>query len=132
MLTDTQFVVPSIELALLQEKANHPAFVYQFDWQSPETDLGANHCLELPFLLGEPNAWAESPMFKGARAHDREHISNAMQSYWLAFVKSGDPCVTDLPPWPVYRDADRKTMRFDRYVGAIEDLAGSRWRAPFQ
>jgi para-nitrobenzyl esterase len=131
VLTDTQFVVPSIELAKLQEKAGRPAFVYQFDWQSPQTDLGSNHCLELPFLLGEPAAWATSPMFVGAREHDYKHIGHAMRSYWIAFTKTGDPNSAGLPPWQAYQDAGRTTLRFDRYIAPISDLAGSRWRAVF-
>jgi para-nitrobenzyl esterase len=129
-LGDLDFVEPALRLALHQEKAGRPAYVYQFDWQSPHDGFGANHCLELPFLFGNPDAWRDAPMFRGANTHDVRHITDALQTAWLGFVASGSPA-TPPSPWRTYSATSRWTMRFDRYVSQCIDPAGYDWRAPF-
>jgi para-nitrobenzyl esterase len=130
-LGDRMFVEPALRLAMHQEKAGRPAYVYQFDWQSPQAGLGACHCLELPFLFGNPDAWRDAPMFRGANAHDVRHITDAMQTAWLGFVTSGSPAAP-ASPWRTYSATARWTMRFDRYVTQAIDPAGYEWRVPFR
>ena len=128
--TDSGFVAPTLRLADLQRKAGQPIHVYQFAWQSPKAEFGANHCLELPFLLGEPGAWDNAPMFQGADPEDDRHIGETMRGYWGAFVRTGHPEKPDLLAWRAYDDA-RIVMCFDRYVAPAVDPAGSRWRRIF-
>jgi para-nitrobenzyl esterase len=130
-MTDTRFIAPNLKLAALQARAGRPAYVYQFDWQSTKAELGANHCIELPFLFGEIDAWANAPMFKGANLDDYHHIGRTMRACWAAFVRSGNPNAPDLLNWPVYDDA-HAVMRFDRYIAPATDPAGSTWRRPFK
>ena len=130
-MTDTRFIAPNLKLAALQAKAGKPAYVYQFDWQSTKPELGANHCIELPFLFGELDAWADAPMFKGANLDDYNHIGRAMRAYWAAFVRGGNPNAADLLNWPVY-DSAQKVMCFDRYIAPAIDPAGSTWRQAFR
>jgi para-nitrobenzyl esterase len=132
MMTDARFIAPSLALASLQAAAGRATFVYQFNWQSPTTDFGANHCIELPFLLGDRAAWAQAPMFRGAPDSDYDHISRTMRAYWSSFVRSGSPNAESLLNWPVYDEPKRQTMILDRYVAPMSDPAGSHWRIPFR
>lgn len=129
-MTDTRFVAPNLKLAAVQAGVGKPAHVFQFDWQSTKPELGANHCLELPFLFGELDAWANAPMFKGVNRDDYEHIGRTMRSYWAAFVRGGNPNADGLLNWPSYDDS-RTVMCFDRYIAPATDPAGSRWRQAF-
>jgi para-nitrobenzyl esterase len=54
-----------------------------------------------------------------------------MHGAWNAFIQSGDPNHADLPHWVPYRQLDRITMRFDRVIGPVRDLAGLEWRKPW-
>jgi para-nitrobenzyl esterase len=127
VLTDTRFVSPTLKLAELQRKAGQPIHLYQFQWQSPKTEFGSNHCLELPFLFGDPSAWKDAPMFQGTDPGDYDHIGATMRGYWGAFARSGRPATPALLDWPVY-DESRVAMCFDRYVAPAVDPAGARWR----
>ncbi len=130
VLTDSHFVGPTLRLADLQRKAGRPIHVYQFQWQSPKVEFGSNHCLELPFLFGDPEAWKDAPMFQGADPDDYRHIGETMRGYWGAFARSGSPDKPNLLNWQVYDDA-RAVMCFDRYTTPVADPAGVRWRRAF-
>jgi len=53
-----------------------------------------------------------------------------IQQTWIAFTKTGNPGNPALPAWPRYETEHRTTMRFDRVVGPVDDLAGLRFRRP--
>jgi para-nitrobenzyl esterase len=131
IMTDSRFIAPTLKLADLQRKAGQPIYLYQFQWQSPQERFGANHCIELPFLLGEPKAWKKAPMFQGANASDYDHIGGTMRRFWGAFARSGSPSKRELLDWPVY-DENRVVMCFDRYIGPAVDPIGARWRRAFR
>jgi para-nitrobenzyl esterase len=126
--TDRRFIAPALALAGHQGKAGRAAFVYQFNWPSPTTDFGANHCIELPFLFGDRDAWARAPMFRGATDANVQHISRTMQAYWTTFVRTGNPNAAGLLHWPTYEEPERQTMTFDRYIAPMSDPAGKSWR----
>jgi len=51
-----------------------------------------------------------------------------IQQTWIAFTRTGNPDNAALPAWPRYDTDHRTTMRFDRVVGPVDDLAGLRFR----
>lgn len=126
--SDRRFIAPALALARHQAAAGRAAHVYQFNWPSPATDFGANHCIELPFLFGDRDAWAQAPMFRGASDADYGHISRTMRAYWANFARTGDPNAAGLLAWPTYEEPARDTMTFDRYIAPMRDPAGSAWR----
>ncbi|HKS17690.1 MAG TPA: carboxylesterase family protein [Bradyrhizobium sp.] len=130
-LGDLNFVEPALRLANHQEQAGRPAFVYQFNWPSPRAGFGSNHCLELPFVFGNMDAWKSAPMVSGANVREIEHITDAMQSAWLSFIATGRPDAGSALPWQPYQAKDRSTMCFDGYIAPMRDLAGFDWRAAF-
>ena len=80
-------------------------FFYRFDHAppfsagSPRAGWGASHFAELWYVFNhldqEPWRW---------NAADRR-LADQMSSYWVNFVKAGDPNESGLPPWPQF-DAD--------------------------
>lgn len=127
LMTDAMFRVGSLHMAEWRAKQGKPAYVYQFDWQSP-AGFESCHCLEIPFVFDNFSAWTHSPMLKGAEPAEMRGLADAMHPAWIAFAKTGKPDHPRLPKWPVYRREDRMTMRFDSMIGPVSDLAGLSWR----
>lgn len=129
LTTDYMFRFPSLKLAETIAKTGASAWVYQFDWAPSDSPLKACHCLELPFVFGNPKKWIDAPMLKGAEPDIFDGISVTMRSAWISFVNTGNPTINNL--WPKYHAKDRQTMRFDSVSGPVSDLAGAVWRGGF-
>ena len=130
VLSDQQFLMQLLAFADWRSGAARPAYVYQFDWTPAHAAkrFGACHCIELPFVFGYDESWTGVPMLGDAQAPEIEALSDVIQQTWIAFTRTGKPDNAALPAWPRY-DADRRTtMRFDRVVGPVDDLAGLRFR----
>ena len=130
LMTDAMFRIGTLRLAEWRAEQGRPAYVYQFDWQSP-AGLESCHCLEIPFVFNNLPQWTDSPMLKGAKPAETKGLAEAMQGAWIAFARTGKPDHPRLPTWPTYRREDRMTMRFDSVIGPVSDLAGLAWREPW-
>jgi para-nitrobenzyl esterase len=130
LMTDAMFRIGSLRMAQWRADQGRPAYVYQFDWQSP-AGFESCHCLEIPFVFNNLEHWRDSPMLKGADPAQTKGLGQAMQSAWIAFARTGTPDHDRLPAWPPYRREDRMTMRFDSVIGPVSDLAGLAWRQPW-
>lgn len=64
------------------------AATYRFDWAPPDAPFGACHCIELPYLLGSPGAWADAPMLGPTRSLD-DHLGSRMRALWSGFARDG-------------------------------------------
>ena len=90
-----------------------PVYYYSFRQQPPfpvgsvYEGWGASHFAELWYVFDhldqEPWRWSEA---------DRK-VAEEVSSYWVNFAKSGNPNGPDLPPWPVFTNADSKIL----YIG---------------
>ena len=130
LMSDAMFRIGSLRMAEWRADQGRPAYVYQFDWQSP-AGFEACHCLEIPFVFNNFPNWADSPMLKGANTAETAGLADAMHKAWIAFARTGRPDHARLPAWPPYRREDRMTMRFDSVIGPVSDLAGLAWRRPW-
>lgn len=61
---------------------------YRFDWAPEQAPIGACHCIELPFLFGTPQAWADAPMLGPNRTID-QRLAGEMRTCWTQFAHSG-------------------------------------------
>jgi para-nitrobenzyl esterase len=129
MLSDRHFTSDVLRLAAWRAQSGRPAYLYEFDWQSPAvTRFASCHCLELPFVFGTFDDFREAPMLAGAQRAELEALAAVMQDAWIAFVRTGSPDTPALPDWPAYELPQRTTMRFDRLCGPVADLAGTAYR----
>ena len=130
LMSDAMFRLGSLRMAEWRADQGHPAYVFQFDWQSP-AGFEACHCIEIPFVFNNLSNWTDSPMLRGARPAELEGLAQAMHGAWIAFMRTGRPDHPRLPAWPPYRREDRMTMRFDSVIGPVRDPAGLEWRRPW-
>ncbi|KIW13930.1 hypothetical protein PV08_06711 [Exophiala spinifera] len=56
----------------VEEDAGGSATSYQFKWYPEGNGLQANHCIDIPFVLGQPGAWRGAPMLMGPTKSDDE------------------------------------------------------------
>jgi carboxylesterase type B len=126
---DEHLRMGALQLAELYAARHRPAYVYQFDWQSPMLDgrLGATHCLDLPFIADNFAAWRDAPMLAGTESPARQALADAMHAAWISFIRTGDPNHDGLPAWAPHTLETRTTMRFDTVAAPVDDLVGH-WR----
>ncbi|RQW77790.1 MAG: carboxylesterase/lipase family protein [Methanothrix sp.] len=111
MATDIAFWLPHIRMAEAQSRWA-PVWMYRFDWRTPYDFgiLGAPHSLELPFVFHNFNTSFAS-MALGP--HPPAGLLADMQDAWIAFARTGNPNIKDLPIWSRYNSATRATMIFN-------------------
>ncbi len=119
LMTDAMFRMGSLHMAEWRADQGKPAYVYQFDWQSP-AGFESCHCLEIPFVFDNFSAWTKSPMLKGAKPAEMRGLADAMHPAWIAFAKTGKAGssafagMAGLPPRGPDDDALRQHDRTDQ------------------
>lgn len=99
-------------------QARAPAYAYLYDHAEPGPDatrFGAFHSSEIPYVFRTLDAAAERPFTDRDRA-----LSELMSSYWVNFIRTGDPNGGSLPAWAPYVPGGRAIMRLGDQTGAHE------------
>lgn len=107
--TDHVFRIPALELAESQRAAGGAAYVYLFDWETPQAGgmLGSCHALELPFVFNTMDQPGVRQFVGDGPPRD---LATAMNATWAAFARYGDPSKGTLGSWPLYDSTSRPTM----------------------
>ncbi|GGN78927.1 carboxylesterase family protein [Nocardia rhizosphaerihabitans] len=73
--------------------ATHGAEVYRYRVQRLHRDnpFGACHCLDLPLLFGDDDAWRDAAMVRPLSRTDIRELGTRTRRRWGAFVHTGDP-----------------------------------------
>ncbi|CRZ17667.1 carboxylesterase family protein [Mycolicibacterium neworleansense] len=87
-ITKKAFAGPAERLAEAWRTHGGRVGTYRFDWTPDGAPLGACHCMELPFLFGSPQTWADAPMLGPGRAIDTQ-LSAEMRTRWAQFAHHG-------------------------------------------
>ncbi|HEU5374459.1 MAG TPA: carboxylesterase/lipase family protein [Ktedonobacteraceae bacterium] len=120
--TDYTFRIPAIRLAESQAQQGVNVWMYRFDWPSPNAIFGACHALELPFVWNN----LETTVFRGLTgANPPLELARRMHGSWIAFARTGNPNISDLPPWPTYDTDKRTTMLFNEECSVFDDPQGA-------
>lgn len=106
---DLAFGSQNYTLANILSDQGRDVFVYRFTRDVPDgdqEDFGAFHTGEVPYALNNLN-FVDRPF----EPIDYK-LSDAMASYWVNFIKSGDPNDDEHSQWPKYYVKSREIMVF--------------------
>ncbi len=92
---------------------NKPVYFYYFSKNNKS--LKAYHAGELPYAYG--NLWRHGKLYD---EKDYE-LSKTMQSYWVNFVKTGNPNDDGVPQWEEYTTTQNKILKLDEKIEMIDD-----------
>lgn len=95
-VADVTFRLPCLDFVNAISAQGKDTYVYQFDWQSPCAELGASHCIDLPFFFGTFDAWKDAALLAGADASSYEPVSAQAMAMLKKFLHDGRP---DWQPW---------------------------------
>jgi para-nitrobenzyl esterase len=121
--TDETFLLPAMRLAEAMATRGERVFAYCFDWAPPASRFKSCHCIDLPFVFGNFDAWHDAAMLAGGDARQMADLSAAMRRAWIAFIRSGTPENDALPAWPRHDPIRRPTMGFGARIGVVGDPA---------
>ncbi|TGE08669.1 carboxylesterase/lipase family protein [Hymenobacter fodinae] len=109
---DLRFGLPTYNWATLQDQQlQRPAYVYRFARKVPATGeylkYGAFHTGEVPYVFNTLKAvrrpWEPTDY----------QLAETMASYWVNFVRSGNPNGPGLPPWSAFHTPNQQVMVLD-------------------
>ena len=98
--------------------AQGPVFLYYFRWESPLQGgrFKSPHTIEIPFAFDNIKRAALTKDSPTAQA-----LADKVSASWLAFARSGNPSVSQLPPWTPFNGRERATMVFDNESRVVND-----------
>ena len=98
---------------------NLPAYLYRFSYVPDSLKgflPGATHALEIPFVFNS----VDDSFGNGTTDRDRL-VARTIQSYWVAFAKTGRPAPAGLTPWPQFNAATGNLLEFTS-AGGVQSL----------
>ncbi len=89
--------------------------VYEYRFCKGNGSLGPNHAGELPYVFGN--------LHRHAWCYDESdaRLAEQMMSYWVNFVKTGDPNGEGLPLWPQFGEDRSRLLSLGDTVELAED-----------
>jgi para-nitrobenzyl esterase len=114
---DLRFGVPIYTWANVQDQRLHrPVYLYRFARLVPATGeyvkYGAFHTGEVPYVFQNLPA-VNRPWQPGDY-----QLAQTMATYWVNFIRTGNPNSPTLPTWPAYQAATKQVMVLDLAPGA--------------
>jgi para-nitrobenzyl esterase len=98
-------------------QAAAPAFLYRFDWETPEGGghMRSPHTIEIQFVFN--NIKIAGPLI--SKMPEAYALAEKVSAAWVSFARTGNPNTpgktpkASLPKWPAYSAASRDTMLFN-------------------
>jgi para-nitrobenzyl esterase len=103
-------------------QAAAPAFVYRFDWETPEGGghMRSPHTIEIPFVFN--NIAIAGPLI--SKMPEAYALAEKVSASWVAFARTGNPNTPKLPRWPGYSAGSRDAMLFNNGSCVEQDPDG--------
>ena len=114
--TDTAMWIPAIRIA--HARSMHaPTWMYRFDWEAANPDMGAPHGVDIPFPFTNIDVGGWDGFI--ADPERAMSLASAIQTAWAAFARDGEPALGDVI-WPAY-DTQRRATAILGPTLTIED-----------
>lgn len=115
---DAWFSLPMRTWARMATAARSRAYLYLFSHRPPSPrrdELGAFHASEIPYVF---NVLTAGDVREAGFAYtDLDHeLADRMSSYWVNFVRTGDPNGPGLPVWTPYNHATEPYLEFGEVI----------------
>jgi para-nitrobenzyl esterase len=129
-MTVRQITEPDRFVARAHTKNGARAWTYYFSYvpaaETARKPYGAGHTDEIRFVFGSP---------KASFAPEDVPLSNAMNAYWAAFAKRGDPDSAGGPLWPKFTLAKEGQIEFgadgpqprEHFLKSWRDVVEAEW-----
>jgi len=115
-----RFDGPAMAFATRAANAGCDVWKFRFDWQAKDTPFEACHCIELPFVFGNLDAWGEKAlMLEGADMGEMERMRDFIQPFWCRFIQNGDQ---DAAEWPRYSEQKPVHKIFDNKDNGLMEI----------
>ena len=117
--SDHRYSGPAMKIAERRAALGQgPVFLYYFRWESPLQGgkFKSPHTIEIPFAFDNVKRAALTKDAPTAQA-----LADKVSSSWLAFARSGNPSISQLPPWTPFNGRERATMVFDNESRVVND-----------
>lgn len=98
------FDKPTDQLADLLADAGAGVYRYRVGSLHPANPFGACHCIELPLLFGDGEAWKNAPMVSPLTAGEITAIGARTREHWGQFVSTGEIS----GDWRMHRPGSRR------------------------
>jgi len=106
---------PADQFAVRVAKGGVPVRRYFFTWSAPESNFGACHCIELPFVFGNLDAW-NAPMLQGASKEEMARLRETIQPLWCDFFRAEE---IDREIWPLFTEEVPAVKYFDNLKNPV-------------
>lgn len=101
-LGDEIFGAPARRWAEDARAQGRHAWLFRFDY-GPNPAHGACHCIELPFMFDNLEAFSQAPFLSSMDAAHGQYLAGKMQGAWIAFIRGGSPGWDEVPHIHAYQ-----------------------------
>ena len=95
------FGAPSRQWAQDARAAGREAWVFEFAY-GPNPEVGACHCIDLPFVFGNLESFTDAAMLQGMTPERGRSLVDEMQTAWIEFIHGRAPSWAPSPAVHVF------------------------------
>ncbi len=103
--TEYMYTMHNYRWAKALVNAGIPTWEYRFDFIKNDA-LKAAHAREMSFIWFDPTS-------KSMADAEKRNLAINMHKAWVAFIKTGNPNIPELPKWPLYQTNTKPVMLFN-------------------
>ena len=104
-LTQYMYQLHSYRFAGALSDAGIPVYMYRYSYRDGRA-FGARHGDELHYI------WDAARILASDDDAAKKQLAKSLHGAWAAFIKTGDPNVTGIPQWGMYKATDKQVMVF--------------------
>lgn len=89
LTTENIYGKPAAEFASSYAKAGGNVYLFRIFSKLESNKIGAAHCLDLPLLFGNEEAWKHAELLKGIPWAEIDKVGKKIRAIWAEFARNG-------------------------------------------